>query len=540
MPRLRLPFRSPCCSSSRPLFLAFLGHAGASFLLLSFFFLSLLANQATAWEPIQIEVTDDTPFHVHSPGKTFSVGLQVEAQGRTGVLFHWVDAQGLALSEPKEIVSGQKLVIQSPGHHIGYYGLVVTPDNPRVFLPDQQRGEPREYGFVVLPKRTVKQRRNNLDSQFGMTHADMNDPYVTGWIKTSTWNNREPKRFAEHIAAVRLAGLEDLPLLMRQEWRTDDKQSITSDELDALRSRLKSYFEANRDVRYWELGLEENLKPCYKEPFYWDNLAAKVKVARQASDEAGTNMKFVYQVVSSGASESLLTFLDSEAAKHFDVLSMHPYTWKRFPDPDRWLAYGLDQVIQAMKERQLDLPIWFTEVGAPQHSCGNGGCLTSGESAHNVSGKSRADQVAFMIKLHVIALTKGVKKVIWYNYIDRDDDRIDDPENYFGMRDHWGFPKPVYAAYFALHSRLDGKQPAGVRQLDRNLWAHDFLGKKQGCCLLWTYPATAIELSAEQLQKAAGGQEVLEISDSVGLPLEFVEGKVRLTGQPIFVTITRE
>ena len=524
-----------CLSPSQLRFLSPIDYSGA--LLFTFSFLSLVANQATAWEQIKIEVTDDAAYHVHAPGKPFSVALQVETRDRTRLFFHWVDDRGLALSEPKEIVSGEKLVVQSPGQKIGYYGLVVTPDNPKVFLPNQERGEPREYGFAVLPKRTVQDRKHNLDSQFGMTHADMNDPYVTGWIKTSTWNNRDPKQFAKRIAEVRAAGLEDLPLLMRQEWRTDDKQAITSAELDALRIRLKSYFEANRDVQYWELGLEENLKDCYKDPLYWDNLAAKVKVAREASDEAGTDMKFVYQVVSSGASESLLKFLESEAAKHFDVLAMHPYTWKRFPDPDRWLAYGLDHVFQAMSERQLELPIWFTEVGAPQHSCANGGCLTSGESAHNVSGKSRVEQVAFMIKLHVIGLSKGVEKIIWYNYIDRHDDRLDDPENYFGLRDFWGFPKPVYAAYVALHTHLDGKQPSEVRQLENNLCVYDFRGPRETCHVLWTSPATERSLSYEELSLAVRSKQISAVTGPMGNPIAMKRGDtLQVLGQPIFVT----
>ena len=70
-----------------------------------------------------------------------------------------------------------------------------------------------------------------------------------------------------------------------------------------------------------------------------------------------------------------------------------------------------------MRDLDVDLPMWFTEIGAPQNDAGVPQ-MRSGDNP--VRGQGRDENAAYVVKTHVISLAKGIEKIFWYNYIDRD------------------------------------------------------------------------------------------------------------------------
>jgi hypothetical protein len=148
--------------------------------------------------------------------------------------------------------------------------------------------------------------------------------------------------------------------------------------------------------------------------------------------------------------------------------SLHPYAWPDFPTPEEWLEEFLRATQRMMLANGFAMPIWFTEVGAPHHGTYPGGLFGYPDRRTKVTGQTRYGAAIYMIKLHVMALHQGVQKIFWYNYIDRRPER-EYAENHFGMRDYWDYPKPVYPAYFNLHSCLNGKVPARAVRLHNNV-----------------------------------------------------------------------
>ncbi|GAI41504.1 unnamed protein product, partial [marine sediment metagenome] len=226
----------------------------------------------------KIAVNDSAPYHVHAPGKQFSVEVIPDAD----VKCQWKDFRGKALTEPVLLKASERRTIQSPEKpEVGYYGLVFEAVKPDVDL------ERKEFGFAVMPLLSVSDRHLEPDSPFAMIHADIKDPYLTGWIKT-LGARFDPDRWRALIKERRQVGLLELPLVTGKPWETDSTKPVSTEELDALYKKMKEVFQAEHSVLFWELGIEENLRwrrNRDKWTHYWSNLAKKFQIVRRAANE---------------------------------------------------------------------------------------------------------------------------------------------------------------------------------------------------------------------------------------------------------------
>lgn len=486
------------------------------------FVLSSILCTGKAADTIIFEVQDSQPYHVHPPGKPFDV--TVVNRNRESISTVWTDFTGRSKTTPQSVPPGGHVVLHSPGGDIGYYGLLVSAQ-------EQQR----EYGFAVLPSRKAQDRTLEPDSVFGVVHADINDPYLRGWVKAATWKKYNLDYWHTAMRERRSRGLTELPLVIGDEWSTDPSQPVPAAKLTALGKKLHRYFTADPNVTYWELGIEENITGSFRHRYYWPNLAAKARVAKEAAKVVRPNIQFLYQVAGLD-SHSVEQFLKSEASKYFDILALHPYAWPDFRNPETWLSKYLSSVRTLQERYDREMPIWFTEIGAPQHQNRQGGQFNY-KSAINVRGLSRHEAVSFLIRLHVLALHEGVKKIFWYNYRDRGSLSID-PENHFGLRDFEGFLKPVYVAYFVLHQHLGRLKPSGHKHLSGKLRVHEFTGQARRCWVLWSSNEVAVTVALFDIVSGVP-LSALRVTDAIGAPLNIYNGTISVDTNPVYVCTDR-
>jgi hypothetical protein len=485
---------------------------------------------------VQLSIQDKSSYHVYAPGKAFTVKVTADYHGPARLSYYWKDFQGRQLSKPTLLPSGQKQTIHSPDNEIGYYGLVLKPNDHTLVLPGRQAGEAREYGFVILPANTESKRQVDSDSPFGIVHAKLDDPYLPPWVKTITWKTFTPTEWLGAMQRRRALGLLELPIILGDEWESDDKKPISPQQLSDLKKKIGKYFSADPGVLYWELGLEENITHRFREPFYWQNLEAKAKTVRQIADRVNPEIKLIYQVAELDLKPVRL-FLQSNAANYFDVLSLHPYAWPDFKSPDLWLPGYLNKVRQLLKlNMHQHMSIWMTEAGAPQHDNTSGRFFRDPQSGKMVQGLNARSAVNYLIKLHVLALTMGVKKVFWYNYQDRGMVR-DSAEDHFGLRDYWGYPKPVYAAYINLKSLLYKKPPLQTRKIAGHIWVCAFRGKTETVLVVWSDTKSERLLDIPSLQAGLEPTAILRIVNAVGTPLSSDNLTLHLSTIPIFILL---
>lgn len=512
--------------------------------------LLLCGSAGAAAAQVSIRIKDDNPYHVHTPGKPFHIQLSVTNASRGSVQYYWRDSHGKALSNPVPINAGAPQTIDSPARPIGYYGLVLETDSRGLSLPDRRAGEEREYGFAVLPTSSVAQRHLNPTSSFGMVQADPRDPYMGGWSKTTTWqsgrshrnqNAVAPDEWRAHMGYVRNLGLVELPIILDAPWQSNDARPVPAAQLELIKSLTKQYFQADTEVVFWEVGIEENLSSNYRKAFYWSNLEAKTQAVRQAANETNPRIKLIYQVAGLDI-DSVDRFLSSKAARVYDIVSLHPYAWPDFPTPETWLNEYVNTVRQHMTTNGIeDMPIWFTEIGAPHQGNYPGGFFGYPGDGHQVRGLSRLGDAVYMIKVHVLALQAGIEKIFWYNYRDNGN-RREYAEDHFGLRDYQGFPKPVYAAYYNLRTRLENKSRGATRQVQGNVRVSEFNGATEDVLVAWIYTQnsstnTCRTVAWSELREGLSKGGIKAVVNLVGTPVAAAADGLCVTDQPVFVVV---
>ncbi len=496
-------------------------------LLLSFTALAAFGCSAHA---LDLVIKDEAPWHVHKVGSPFRIQLQIkDADEKTGPLrYYWKDELGRRLSEDVILPADAAMhTIAAPSGEAGYYGLVVTPIRKETALPYRQPGEEREYGFVVFPA-SQKLEKGNADAQFGLVHAYIEDPYIPAWVKTATWQTTGAQWWLQLLQKRTQQGKIELPIITDGVWKTDNDVPVSENELETLRGQAEAFFAADPVSRYWEAGLEETLNDGTKKKYYWENLTRKLKTLHEAAQNAGRDIKFIYQVASTEWQDVENVF-SSQAIDYIDILSIHPYKWPDFPDPEKWFAPFMTKVHAIETAHHHLLPIWFTEVGAPHFGNYEGGFFGYPEAKNKTGGLSRALEPVYMVKLCTMALANGVEKIFWYNYKDAGAER-DHAETHFGLIDYWGFPKPAYAAYHQMtyqleHHRFEGSHPQNEMQDYR------FTGKTGNVDIVWSVKPKEIAFSSFGDQVAA--------TDIAGRPVKERAGVIPVGASPVFIVSKR-
>lgn len=414
------------------------------------------------------------------PGEIFNVEVQAN-NDEQGVSYFWRDYKGNAITTPVENQSTDSIQVSLPSTDIGYYGLV-----------QQSASGEKEYGYLIQPVESEAKRPSSTDL-FGMVHADYNDKGLSSWVKTLTWNTLAAKHWAAQISKIRQAGKIEVPMITGREWETEDSTRVTDEQLQALGSRLREYFAADPTVIYWELGREENLQARYNRRYYWENLNRKVSLAREVADSVNPQIEFIYQVAAISL-DPIKVFAQSEVAKLFSILSLHPYSWPEFPDTDSWLFGYLENVKTILAENNHEsTSLWITEIGVPHHPNSFGGYFNM-PRGNPVRGFDLLQSSIALVKTHIIALRFGIEKVFWYNY--RDAGTLEqDPENFFGLINFDGYPRPAYAAYTNLIRLLENTKSVGSITQFETFRKYDFESDTQLVSVLWSDSDRVIPLT---------------------------------------------
>ena len=445
--------------------------------------------------------------------------------------YHWEDFRGLQLSNAAGLSLDGSNTLTPPASVRGYLSLVLTTDCPDLAEQAGFVAGKREIGFALLPEKKLPIQRDSSTSPFGMVHADLNDPYLGPWIKTLTWHTTSAKWWHYEIEKRAANGYRELPLINGDIWESDDSKPVTTEQLARITQRANDYFSADTSVTFWELGLEENLTRQYKQPYYWKNLAAKTRAVRDAAKNSSPDIKLIYQIATIDA-EKIEPFARSKAARYFDILSIHPYAWPDFPPPDRWLGSLIHSARDLLESNNLGMPIWFTEVGAPHHGNAPGEFFGYPKNRHEVSGLTRYRMAIYIIKLHTIALSSGIERIFWYNYRDR---KIGSEyaENFFGLVDYWGHPRPAYVAYARMVSCLDGLRAGGKLSLPGELAGYEFHSEKGKVIVVWNTTNNVADLKLDKLGIQSG--EGFLATDIMGNPAGSDKATLSVTAEPIFI-----
>lgn len=510
----------------------------------------ILDTSPTCLSQIELNVTSSSSWNVRHLDQPFSVSVLPTITASVSGLqlsCKWVDFFGQVQSPDQNLILGTTNNIVLPTNmHQGYYELVFETNDPTVCLPQRLPAQKREFGFVVLPGiLSPTERTLTPNSQLGMVHIDVDDPYICpGYSKvlpfaTPTYYST-PIDWLNATNGNKTKGYYETALVTGNNyWNTDDSQPVSSTFINTLNSYLQSYFQTAPSIVYWEFGLEENLSGNYSQTYYWSNLAQKLQAARQAATAVNPNIKLIYQVANLDIN-AITAFFQSPAAQYVDIFSWHPYPWQSYPNSypidDLWLYQWLQDIKNIkMQNGFASMPIWFTEAGTPHH--GNPGGSMQYPDGSLVQGHTRFEAANYMAKMHVLALANEVEKIYWYNYRDGGQDPTF-PEDHFGMVDYWGFPKANYATYYFLTNAIKGNNLVFQNQINNQVFVSDFQkSAEESTIITWnstTGQSTTMALS--QLRNTLSSCNIISVLATDGTPLNIVNGNnITIPDYPIFI-----
>jgi len=341
----------------------------------------------------------------------------------------------------------------------------------------------------------------------------------------------EPWRYDTIFARTREEGISTYCIFAgTPKWMTA-KPSEDRDRFGLMMPRLDDWSAAvekivarqkEAGIRTWEVWNEPNIKAFWSpEPNpeeYAQLLIATYKAIKRADPGAtvlgcglaGPNgaqhrppYEFVEEILKRGGGQAM------------DAISIHPYRQPRTPEES-----GYVEDIQAISDLTAKygrrLPIWITEVGWPT----------------DPSGSSDSRSAQMLVRCYLLAISRGVQNVAWYDYHDDGTDPSYS-EHHFGILDHDLTPKPSYFAYRTMATELAGLKFEREVTAGAGTSAFVFGDGRRQVAVAWSHRGT------KQLAFQAPDRDRLETVDLMGNPqaVDVVDGAVLITVDetPVFL-----
>ncbi|MFD0714360.1 DNRLRE domain-containing protein [Paenibacillus sp. GCM10027626] len=205
---------------------------------------------------------------------------------------------------------------------------------------------------------------------------------------------------------------------------------------------------------------------------------------------------------------------------YLDAIAVQEYVYPNAPEELAKKLEDLKALIKKYNDGKL-VPIWLTEFGWPTYVGSRG-----------INEKLQAD---YLLRGHVIALSSGVDKMIWYDLMD-DGMQTDLNEDNFGIiRNEKSLlgahtAKPAYVSYAVMTRELTGAQFEEVEAVDEPIHSYRFVKDQQPVRVVWATEDTIINIATDT---------PIEITDLMGNTELYapLNGKVilSLTGEPYYV-----
>lgn len=229
------------------------------------------------------------------------------------------------------------------------------------------------------------------------------------------------------------------------------------------------------EVREWEVWNEPPNFTADGDPAHY------AQIVRTAYDTA----KSVDRCVRIGlaAKATFIAWLgeaiEAGAARHFDYVTLHPYEragklWDGWEEPFLATVPQVRAMLAGTSPTQVDVPVHFTEVGAPAG-------IRAGQAPDLHANP--ADQAVLLAKVMTLSLAQGVQRVSWYDPFDGDFSAGEAP---YGLIALDGHARPALTAYTNVISAL-GSRPTflGLVKTNPTTYVLAFGSKRKMVLVAW-------------------------------------------------------
>ncbi|UVI29740.1 sugar-binding protein [Paenibacillus spongiae] len=435
---------------------------------------------------------------------TDTAAFRIVTQG-DAVTWKIDDLWGNPVRQGTEAIAGGTGELNVPNLQQGYYRMTMTAEKAGAQLASA------ETSFALLAPLDPGQAA--ADSPFGVaTHfGQWWNPELIPLIRMAGagsirdelyWGNVEPERgvyrfpgtYDRYMSELQRNGLDPFIIFSYANALYDEGSTPYSDEgRQGFAQYGKSILQHYGDqVKWVEVYNEFNIGfgdtgngPADSKPDYYYKLLKETYQTVKAEDSnvvvvgaatAGTPWDWLEEVFRLGGLEVM------------DAVSIHPY---RYPDTPEGLVQDLTRLQSLIRQYNngQPKPIWITEMGWP--------------TQRDFRGVSEETQASYVVRSHVAALSQGVEKFFWYDFMNDGTNEMYNEHN-FGIIRHPAdakgkyTPKPAYAAYAAMTRQLTGLSYTRAEQIGEGISSHLFKGNGQEVRVLWAAEPTDLTLKTNR------------------------------------------
>lgn len=330
------------------------------------------------------------------------------------------------------------------------------------------------------------------------------------------------------VAALRSAGIDVLPNLDYVNKYYDGGATPYTNEgragFAAYAAATMQHYAAQ--LRWAEVYNEFNLHfgdkgdgPANSQPSYYYRLL-KATYAQIKSVYSGITV--VGPATGGVPTEWLTDLFDRGGLNYLDAVSVHTYS---YPGPPRSETAKIDTAESLLRSygKAGAKPLWITEMGWPTNT--------------GARGVSEHLQAAYLARSYALALSLGVEKYFWYDFVN-DGTRPGNNEDNFGIvrnpQDARGryVPKPAYSAYAAMTRQLVGATFRSVESVGEGIDSLRFAQGGESLRVVWATTPTSVTVKTPRPITV-----VSMVGDSTTYhPSQAAEVSVQVDGDPIYIT----
>ncbi len=319
------------------------------------------------------------------------------------------------------------------------------------------------------------------------------------------------------------------------QWATTPNGTWPNDQslaaLEEFMFRIASKYKGQ--IRHWQAGNEPNMA-IWKARF-----VAFLKAYYRGVKRADPQNKVVLSGLA-GVDHLHLDAIYRHGGKgYFDILGSHPYTRPAMPEEGGFIG-KIEAFRDVMRKYGDDKPLWITEIGWNGVEPSMLEYLRAKWEGHRVYSVTEEDQARGLARTYLIAATIPWIERVYFFHLHQEaqyTELADNVDYYMGLFTPWldGQVRPK-DAYFAVKTVIRMIREAQyVERIDMGprVWSLVFERPNEAMIALWSLD-DGVTLKLDDTTGIGG------VTSMVGTPVLLKEGILRLSGRPLYMTVSKD
>jgi len=329
-------------------------------------------------------------------------------------------------------------------------------------------------------------------------------------------------------------GLDQVPMIDQPPaWATGENGTYPNDEsVEAFEEfcyQIATHYKGK--IRYWIANNEPDMA------IWKDRFIVFLKAMHSGIKRADPENKVLLAGFAGVESQQLEAVYRLGGKDYFDILTSHPYT--RPLPPEAGLLERMEANYRVMKKYGDDKPIWITEMGWNGVEADTLEYCRHQWPDHRAYSCTEEEQARYLARGHLLAATMPWVERFFFFHLHQEhpyDQALPGADGYMGLFSPWidgnVRPKEAWFAVKTVIAILNEANYVGQIDMGSRIWALMFERDNETTFAIWSLD-DGVTLTVDD------GSAIKTVTGMVGTPVLALDGKLPVSGRPIYVKTDR-